>query len=93
MKNLNVFGWQFVFLGLISLRKARQRVCSSVCLALTIINSKLVMREFLSLADLFGAQTLRVHEPTKFVMVGKYQDFVLAAFQIVSLGLKNINDY
>ena len=72
MKNLSVFGLQFVFFGLIPLKKARQFVCSSICLALMIIDLKMVTTEFLSPADLSRAQTLHVHEPTEVVIVGKY---------------------
>ena len=80
MKNPNIFSLYLVFFGLIPLREVRQRVCSSVCLALMIINSKVITKELLSPADLSGAQTLRVHEPTEVVMVGKYENLVFATF-------------
>ena len=38
------------------------------------------MREFLSLADLSGAQTLRIYEPAEVIVVGKHKDFMLRAF-------------
>ena len=40
----------------------------------------MVMKEFLSLADLFGAQTLYVHKPAEFVIVGEYKDLMLRSF-------------
>ena len=40
----------------------------------------MIMREFLSLVDLFGAQTLCVHESTKVIMVGEYENFMLKFF-------------
>ena len=86
------FCFVICFFSLIPLREARQCVCSSVCFALIIINSKVVTREFLRPADLSGAQTLCIYEPTEVVIVGKYQDFVLAAFQIVTPGLKSLNN-
>ena len=92
MEDLGVLSSKLFFLIMAPLREAREGVCSTVCLALTIIDLKVVTREFLSPADLSGAQTLRVHEPTEVVIVGKHQDFVLAAFQIVSPGLKSLNN-
>ena len=92
IENLGVLSSKLFFLIIAPLREAREGVCSTVCLALTIINSKVVTREFLSPADLSGAQTLCVHEPMEVVMVGKQQKVVLVAFQIVSLGLKSLNN-
>ena len=57
-----------------------------------IINSELITREFLSLADLLGAQTLHVHELSEVVMVGKHEDFMLRAHQIVPPDLESLND-
>ena len=61
------------------LRVLRQGVSSSIGFALTIIDSEMVTREFLSPANLSGAQTLRIHEPAEVVVVGKYEDFMLRA--------------
>ena len=57
-----------------------------------IIDLKVVTREFLSLANLSGAQTLHIHELAEVVMIGEYKDFVIAAFQIVSPSLKSLNN-
>ena len=50
------------------------------------------MKKFLSPADLSGAQTLCVHKPAEVVVVDEYKHLILTAFQIVSLGLKNLNN-
>ena len=44
-----------------------------------IIDLEVVTREFLSLADLSGNQTLCVHELWEVVIVGKHKDFMLRA--------------
>lgn len=56
-----------------SVGEARQRVCSSICFALTKVDSKVIpgKRELLGPPDLARAQTLCSHEPTKVVVVGK----------------------
>ena len=79
MQNLDVFRLEGVFLLSTPLRISRQGIGSSFSLALMIIDSKVVTREFLSPADLSGAQSLRVHELSEVVMVGKYEDFMLRA--------------
>ena len=40
----------------------------------------MVMKEFLSPADLFGAQTICIHEPAKVFVVGEYENLIIAAF-------------
>ena len=58
------------------MRELRQDIGSSVNLALTIIDLEVITREFLSLADLSGAQTLCCHKLSEVIMVGKYEDFM-----------------
>ena len=79
MQNLDVLRSEGVFLFSTPLRVLRQDIGSSVSLALVIIDLEVVMREFLSPADLFGAQTLCVHESSEVVMVGKHKDFMSRA--------------
>ena len=79
MQNLDVLRLEGVFLLSTPLRVSRQGIDSSVRLALTILDSKVVTREFLSLTDLSRAQTLRVHELSKVVIVGKHKDFMSRA--------------
>ena len=80
MEDLDVLGIQGVFLFCTLLRVSRQGISSSVSFALTIIDSEVVTREFLGPADLPGAQTLRVYELTKVVVVYKAEDLVFAIF-------------
>ena len=58
-----------------------------------IIDSKVVTRDFLSLADIFKAQTLHIHKLAKVIIIGEYKNLVLASFQIVSPSLKRLNDF
>ena len=51
-----------------------------ICLALTIVNSKMISGELLGPADLLEAQTLYIHETTKIIMIGEYKHLVLATF-------------
>ena len=77
MQNFDILNSKGLFLLCSSLKILRQGVGSSICLALMIINSKVVTREFLSPADLSGAQTLCVYMPTEVVIVGNHQNFML----------------
>ena len=43
------------------------------------MNLEIVTREFLDSADLFRAETLRVHEPAEVVVVGEYKYLMLKA--------------
>ena len=79
MQDFDVFGAEGVFFLRTPLRVSRQGIGSSVSLALTIVDSEVVTREFLGPADLSGAQTLRIHELLEVVMVGKHEDFMLRA--------------
>ena len=79
VQNLDVLRLEGVFLLSTPLRILKQGIDSFISLALTIIDSEVVMREFLSPADLSGAQTLRIHESSKVVMVGKHEDFMSRA--------------
>ena len=55
MKNLGVFSSKLFFLIMTPLKKAKKCVCSSICLALTVINPKLIPRKFLGPLDLTKA--------------------------------------
>ena len=80
MEDSDILGVEDIFLLYTLLRVLRQGISSSVSFALTIIDLKVVTREFLGLTNLFGAQTLYVHESMKVVMVCKDEDFVFATF-------------
>ena len=79
MQNLDIFRLEGVFLLSTPLKVSRQSIGISIGLILTIINVKVVTREFLSPADLSRAQTLRVHELSEVVIVGKHKDFMSRA--------------
>ena len=92
MENLDVFSLKLFFFILTPLREARESIYSPICLALTIINPKMMSGELLGPTDLSGAQALCIYESTEVIMVGKHQNFVLIAFQIVFPGLKSLNN-
>ena len=79
MQDFDVFGAEGFFLFCTPLRVSRQGISSSVSFALTIIDSKVVTREFLGPAELPRAQTLCIHESLEVVMVGKHKDFMSRA--------------
>ena len=62
------------------MKVSKQDIGSFVCFVLAVINLKVVMKKFLSLIDLSGAQTLCLCEFSKIVMINKYEDFILKAF-------------
>ena len=80
MQDFDVLCSKGVFLLCIPLRISRQGISSSVSFALIIVNSEVVTRELLGPVDLFGAQTLCVHEPAEVVLVGEYEHLMLGAF-------------
>ena len=80
VQNFDVLGAEGFFLLCILLRVSRQGISSPVSLALTIIDSEMVARKFLSPSDLFGAQTLHLHELTEVVVVGEYKHLILRLF-------------
>ncbi len=80
MKNLSVLISERFFLGLASLGEARQSISRSISFSLTIIDSEVVSRELLGLADLTRAQAFRIHESMEVIMVSKNEDLVFAAF-------------
>ncbi len=82
MENLGVFISESLFLGLASLREARQGISCSISLSLTIIDSEVVSKELLGLADLTRAQAFRIHESTEVIMVSKDEDLIFAALQV-----------
>ena len=79
MQNFDVLVLKGLFFLCILLGVSRQDVSSFIGFALIIIDLEVVTREFLSPANLFGAQTLRIHEPTEVVVVGKHENFMLRA--------------
>ena len=80
MKNLSVFSLKLFFLIQASLRAAKEYLYSFIRFILTIIDSKMVTRELLSLADLTRAQTFCIHKLSEVIMGSENKNFVFAAF-------------
>ena len=80
VQNFDILGVEGIFFLCTSLKVLRQGISSSVSFVLTIVNSKVVAKEFLGPADLSGAQTLCFHKPMEVVVVGKYEHLMLRPF-------------
>ena len=80
MQDLDVFGAEGLFFFCTLLRVLRQGISSFVNFALTIVDLKVIIREFLGPADLFGAQTLYVYKPAEVGVVSKYKHLMLKPF-------------
>ncbi len=80
MENLEVLIFESFFLGLTSLRKARQSISCNISLSQIIIDTKVVSRELLRLADLIRAQTLCIYESAEVIMVNKDKNLIFAIF-------------
>ena len=80
MQDLDDLGAEDFFLLCTLLRVSKQGISSPVSLALTIVDSEVVAREFPGPADLSGAQTLRLHEPAEVVVVGEHEHLMLRPF-------------
>ena len=92
VEDLDVLETKSVFLFYTLLGVLRQGIGSFVSFALTIIDSEVVTREFLGPADLPGAQTLRIHELTKVIVIYKDENLVFATFQVMSPCLERLNN-
>ena len=92
MQDFDVFCSKGVFFLSVPLGISRQGISSSVSFALMIIDSEVVTREFLGPTDLSGAQTLCVHKSSEVVMVGKHEDFISRALQVVLPRLESLNN-
>ena len=80
MKDSAILSSELILFILTSLRKPRQNICSCICFVLVVVDSKMVLGELLGPADLFGAQTFRVHEMIKVVVVCEDEHLVFATF-------------
>ena len=79
MQNFDVLRLESLFLLNTPLRISKQGIGSSVSFALMIIDLEVVTKEFLSLTNLSGAQTLCIYELSEVVMVGKHENFMSRA--------------
>ena len=80
MQNFDILSLENFFLLCVLRGVLKQGINSFVSFVLTIIDLKVVIREFWSLTDLLGAQTLCVHESANIVMVGEYKYLLLRLF-------------
>ena len=80
MQDFDILGVEGFFLFCILLRVLKQDISSSVSLAVTIVNLKVVARELLGPVDLSRAQVLCLHESTEVVVVGEYKHLMLKPF-------------
>lgn len=92
MKNLNIFVFDSFFLRLTSLEKRRQEVSGNISLSLTIINSKVVLQEFLGPINLPRTQAFCIHELFKVIIVSKNKKLIFAVFWVVVPHFKNRNN-
>ena len=92
MKDSAVLSSQLIFLILAPLEKPRPSIYSRICLALAIIDPKVITRELLGPPDLFGAHALCIHETTEVIVVRKDENLMLAAFQVVTPRLEGFDD-
>ena len=92
MQNFDVFDTEGLFLFCILLKVLRQSIGSSVSLALTIVDLKVVVKEFLGPADLSGAQVLCLYKPTEVVVVDEYKHLMLRPFKVVLPSLEGFNN-
>ena len=92
IKNLSILILKYFFLGLTSMWEARQGISHNISFSLIIIDSKVVLREFLGPANLIRAQAFCIYELTGVVIVSKDKNFVFAAFQVVAPSFKGLNN-
>ena len=80
VENFDIFGTECFFLFNTPLKVSRQGISISIYFAPAVIDSEVVTKKFLSLADLSGAQTLCIYESTKVIVISKDKDFMFAIF-------------
>ena len=80
VQDLGVFGLKGNFFFGTLLRVSQQSICSSIDLALSIINAKMVAQKFLGPADLSGAQVFHIHKAAEVVVVCEDENLVFATF-------------
>lgn len=80
MQDFEVLGSEGFFSFCTLLKVTTQSINSSISLALSIINLKIVSREFLDLTNLSRGQTPCVHKLLEVVVVSIYKDFILKLF-------------
>ena len=92
MEDLSAFNLKLFFFIENLLRKAKQRVCYSICFTLTRINLKKITRKFLGLTNLTKAQPFYIYKLLKIIIVNEKKYFIFPAFQIVLLNYEYLNN-
>ena len=67
-------------------------MCSSICLALTIIVLEMVARDLLSPTDFSGAHDFCIHEFDKVVVICQHRNFVLATSKVVAPSFQSLKN-
>ena len=80
MKDLAIFSLELIFFILASLKKFCSNIYSCICLILTIINLKIILKKLLGPGNLLKAQTLSIHKIKEIIMIYQNKNFILAAF-------------
>ena len=80
MKNSSIVSSKIGFFFIISLKKTRLGVCSSVCFSWKRIDPKIILAKLLRPLDLAKTQALCIHEMTKIVIIVKNKDLVFTTF-------------
>ena len=80
MKNLGILILECFFLGLTFLWEVRQGISRNINLFLTVIDSKIILKELLGSTHLSKAQAFCIHELTEVIIVNEDKNLVFAAF-------------
>ena len=91
MRNLVILALEFLFLALTPLVKLRQSISNCVSIALAVIHSKMVLREFLGPCDLPRIYALGIHKSVEIIMIGKHKNFYYTTLQVVASSIKGFN--
>lgn len=92
MKNMRILIFESFFLGLGFLEKARRDISSRISFSLIIIDSDMISREFLYLADLTKTQTFCIHELGEVIMVNKVKNLIFVGFQVITPSFESLNN-
>ncbi len=92
MKNLNILILERFFLGLASMREARQSISCNIGFSLIIIDLKVVSSELLSPTNLARASAFCIYKLTEVIMVSIDKDFVFIDFYVAASSFEDLNN-
>lgn len=78
--------------NLVFLEEMTQSISCNISLFLTIIDFEVVTREFLGLANVTRTRIFYIYKLIKFTIISKNKNLVFAAFQVIELSLKSLNN-